>query len=123
MVSSFKQSADQPHFFVSIDDSKLDDVSNSSYSIDGFYHLKRKEYFGLNKVESSITFDGQNDSFITIVSSGIAKTGECSFNAVADGKYDVLLDEDKFASIETSLVYDEFVSVFNEALVFVETSD
>ena len=106
-VIKFKQEDTENHHFYSLDNTKISDLYEINYIVDGFYHTEKRILFSLQTLKTVVsTKDGEQVKNITITTNGTNKDSLEGLSVNRSDPYSLMIGDEKIGDINTSLELD-----------------
>ena len=106
-VIKFKQEDTENHHFYSLDNTKISDLYEINYIVDGFYHTEKRILFSLQTLKTVVSIkDGEQVKNITITTNGTNKDSLEGLSVNRSDPYSLMIDDEKIGDINTSLELD-----------------
>lgn len=106
-VIKFKQEDTEKHHFYSLDNTKISDLYEINYIVDGFYHTEKRILFSLQTLKTVVSIkDGEQVKNITITTNGTNKDSLDGLSVNRSDPYSLMIGDEKIGDINTSLELD-----------------
>lgn len=106
-VIKFKQEDTEKHHFYSLDNTKISDLYEINYIVDGFYHTEKRILFSLQTLKTVVSIkDGEQVKNITITTNGTNKDSLEGLSVNRSDPYSLMIGDEKIGDINTSLELD-----------------
>ena len=124
-ISRFKQENQQNHYFYTMDDTKISNLIDIKYTINGYYHTERHELFSLESLTTTISIKEEEEAHqITISTNGTNESSLNDFSMSSNGSpYSIMINNNEIGKIETNIDLVILQQLIVEASVLLETSN
>ena len=115
-ISDFVQHTTDNHYFIALDDTKIENLIDISYIVNGYFHTEKREKFSLQKIETRITLsiNGLKQNII-IVSYGCNNSNQIDLSQKSDG-FDIEVKNEIVGQVTTDLSFEYIQNLFEKSI-------